>query len=157
MKLRDLIPKKAILLDIDAKDKDDAIKTMVKKMGTVYKQADFDASAIVRAIKKRESIGSTGIGSGVAVPHAKSDIVRKVRCIFGRVNQGIDFNSVDGEPVTLVFLLVSPTDKAEDHVEALKLISTAIRQPNVVRFLNDAETVPDVEVVFGEVDEAVTA
>jgi mannitol/fructose-specific phosphotransferase system IIA component (Ntr-type) len=153
VKLIDLIPKKAILPALKATDKKSAIQELVR---TVWKTSDGDKFAvedIVNAIVQREKIGSTGVGGGVGVPHAKLDSIRNVVGAFGRTSAGLDFNAVDGEPVHVIFLILAPTAKVEPYLQALQKVMGAIKRPNFVKFLKNAKSVKDIEEIFREVEE----
>src|SRR5438477_601133 len=108
---------------------------------------------IIEAIVQREKIGSTGIGGGVGVPHAKLDGIKNVIGAFGRCSPPIEFSAVDGAPVDLVFLILSPPSKGEAYLKALQKVMTALKRPNFVRFLKGAKTVREIEEIFREVEE----
>jgi mannitol/fructose-specific phosphotransferase system IIA component (Ntr-type) len=118
-----------------------------------HKSANLRTADVVGALEKREKLGSTGIGNGVAVPHAKLDSLDTILGAFGRSAEGLDFNAVDGEPVHLVFLVVSPFDKADAHIQALQKIFQAVKRVNFCKFLRQAKGVKDILELFHEVDE----
>jgi len=153
VKLTEFIPKKAILPVLKAKDKKGAIQELVQAARKAFDNERFVVADIVDAIVQREKIGSTGIGGGVGVPHAKLDGIKNVIGAFGRVAPPIDFSAVDGEPVSLIFLILSPPAKGEAYLKALQKIMTALKRPNFVKFLKGAKTNGDIVEIFREIEE----
>lgn len=153
MKLTDVISRKSIVLNLKAPTKKAAVTELVTALKKACENEKFTVADVVDAVMEREKVGSTGLGGGVAVPHAKLAAVKGVVGAFGRLAKGIDFNSVDGEPVSLVFLILAPPEKNEDYLASLQKTMRAIKQPNVCKFLRAAKTVKDVEEVFRELEE----
>jgi mannitol/fructose-specific phosphotransferase system IIA component (Ntr-type) len=153
VKLIDLIPRKAILLSLKSKDKRGAIQELVQAAKKAHDGEKFAVAEVVDAIVDREKKGSTGIGGGVGIPHAKLDGVRDLIGAFGRSSAGIDFAAVDGAPVHLVFLILAPPAKNDAYLETLRKIMGAIKRPNVAKFLKAAKAGKDVEEVLREVEE----
>jgi nitrogen PTS system EIIA component len=123
----DFVVREAIVPDLQATTKAAAIREMV---GALVKAGAIPAASqegIVAAILKREQLGSTAVGNGVAIPHAKHEAVSRVVGDIGWSRQGIDFVSLDGKKVHLIVLLVSPLDRAGDHLRALENISRQLR------------------------------
>ena len=114
--------------------------------------ADGEVESIVKAILKREELGSTGIGRGVAVPHTKHPSVNKLVGTVAVSAEGIDFNSLDGEKVQLFFLLISPPDRPGDHLRALENISRQLRDDTFCKFLKQAKTADDIRQLLDEAD-----
>ncbi len=154
MKLHEIISRKAIILNIKAKEKKGALTEMIQAMRKAYEGEKFAVSEIVEGVLQREKLGSTGLGGGVAVPHAKLEGLKGVLGAFGRSARGIDFNAVDGDAVHLIFLILAPPSRNETYLQALQKVMLAIKRPNVVRFLQGAKTAKDVEEIFREVEEA---
>lgn len=98
------------------------------------------AKAIVAALGKREKLGSTGFGSGIAIPHGKLDGLGSVYGYFARLKEPVDFQAVDGLPVDLVFLLLSPTDAGADHLKALASVSRTLRDRQILAKLRGARS-----------------
>jgi len=111
-----------------------------------------EKDSILGAIVKREELGSTGIGRGVAVPHTKHPSVTKLVGTVGVSAEGVDFDSLDGEKVQLLFLLVSPLDRPSDHLRALENITRQLRDNSFCRFLKQSKTAGDVEHLLLEAD-----
>jgi mannitol/fructose-specific phosphotransferase system IIA component (Ntr-type) len=152
MKFADFICPKAIVADLAAVDKESAIREIVQAL---CKAGGLDAKQeenIVKAILKREELGSTGIGRGVAVPHTKHASVDRLVGTVAVSHQGVDFASLDGETVHLFFLLVSPTDRPGDHLRALENISRQLRVDTFCRFLKQAKTAEEINQLLEEAD-----
>ena len=90
-----------------------------------------DREIVLRAVLDREAILSTGIGHGVAIPHGKSAVVPELRMAAGRTTAPVDFDSLDGQPVQLLFLLIGPESAAGPHIKALSRISRLVRREDV--------------------------
>jgi mannitol/fructose-specific phosphotransferase system IIA component (Ntr-type) len=116
------------------------------------KIAPTEHEGIVKAILKREELGSTGIGRGVAVPHTKHASVNRLVGTVAVSPEGVDFDSLDGEKGQLFFLLVSPPDRPGDHLRALENISRQLRNDTFCRFLKQAKSAEDVKVLLEEAD-----
>ncbi|MBM4054117.1 MAG: PTS sugar transporter subunit IIA [Planctomycetes bacterium] len=138
MKLTDFIVSAAIITDVKATEKEAVIREMVCALRDAKKLSDADVGKVMEALMKREELGSTGIGKGVAVPHTKHESIKNVIGSVARSQKGVDFNALDGEPVYLFFLLLSPLDSTGTHLAALEKISTAIRDNDFRRFMREA-------------------
>jgi len=127
MQIMDFLSKKAILPDIKSTNKEDVIKEMVDfliESGDVEKR---NRNKLIDALMSREALGSTAIGQGIAIPHAKCDCVDKLVAAFGLSRKGVDFDSLDGELAYIFFLLVAPQDSAGPHLKALARISRLLK------------------------------
>jgi PTS system nitrogen regulatory IIA component len=153
VKLTDLIPRKAIIADLKAKDKKTAIHELVQVIRKAHEGEKFKVEEVVDAIVAREKTGSTGIGGGVGIPHAKVEGVKDVVGAFGRLHPALDWSAVDGEPVQLVFVILAPPAKGDAYLQTLRKVMTALKKPNFVKFLKQVKTVKDIEEVFKEVEE----
>ncbi len=127
MKIMDFLSKKAILTDIKSVKKDEVIKELVDALVAADEIEKRFRNKLVDALMTRESLGSTAIGQGIAIPHAKSDCVDKLIAAFGISKKGVDFDSLDGEPAYIFFLLVAPQDSAGPHLKALARISRLLK------------------------------
>ena len=153
MKLTEFIRRKAIVPSLKAPNKRGIVSEMVTALKKACEGEKIPLEDVVEAVMEREKAGSTGLGGGVAVPHAKLGSLREVVGAFGRCAKGIDFNSVDGEPVSLVFLVLAPPSKNEEYLAALQKTMRAIKHPNLCKFLRAAKTAKDIEDIFREVEE----
>jgi fructose-specific phosphotransferase system IIA component len=127
MKIMDFLSKKAILTDIKSSKKEDVMKELVDYLIASDDIEKRCRNKLIDALMMRESLGSTAIGQGIAIPHAKSDCVNKLVAAFGISKKGVDFDSLDGEPAYIFFLLVAPQDSAGPHLKALARISRLLK------------------------------
>ena len=152
MKFSDFVSVSAIKADVDSLDKPGVIRELVESLAAAGAIKAADTDGIVAAIMKREELGSTGIGRGVAVPHTKHPSVEKLVGTVGVSSEGVDFNSLDGDKVQLFFLLVSPPDRPGDHLRALENISRQLRDDTFCRFLKQAKSAHDIQLLLDEAD-----
>ncbi|QNM82105.1 PTS sugar transporter subunit IIA [Sphingomonas sabuli] len=101
---------------------------------------DVAPAAILETIAEREKLGSTGFGDGVAIPHGKVDGLNRIYCLFVRLAEPVRYKAIDGEPVDLVFLLLSPPDAGADHLKALAAISRVIRHAPTLEKMRGARS-----------------
>lgn len=127
MRISDLLREELVLDDLTASDKDGVLAEFAGRL----QQGSVGAGAreIARVLTEREALGSTGIGDGVAVPHAKLRGLGQTLMAFGRSRNGVDFQSRDGKPVHLFFVLVTPEDHPGEHLKALARISRVLKNP----------------------------
>ncbi|NQT38742.1 MAG: PTS sugar transporter subunit IIA [Planctomycetes bacterium] len=152
MKFADFMTRESILAGVTADSKEAVIREMVQALlGAGRIEAD-ELESIVKAILKREELGSTGIGRGVAVPHTKHPSVDRLVGTVAVSNEGVDFDSLDGEKVYLFFLLVSPPDRPGDHLRALENISRQLRDDTFCRFLKQSKSADDIQQLLDEAD-----
>ena len=152
MKFADFVSREAIKADLAADSKEGVIREMVQALLEVGKIAADQYESIVKAILKREELGSTGIGRGVAVPHTKHVSVDRLIGGVAVSGEGVDFNSLDGEKVNLFFMLISPPDRPGDHLRALENVSRQLRDDSFCRFLKQAKTPDDICLLLDEAD-----
>lgn len=152
MKFSDFVNVKAIRADLTAYDKEGVIGELVESLVSAGAINGDEKDSIVQAIMKREELGSTGIGRGVAVPHTKHPSVEELVGTVGVSSEGVDFTSLDGEKVQLFFLLVSPPDRPGDHLRALENISRQLRDDTFCRFLKQAKNSQDIQQLLEEAD-----
>ena len=152
MKFSDFVKAGAIKAELAADDKEGVINELVAALVGAEAIKAEDQDSIVKAIMKREELGSTGIGRGVAVPHTKHPSVDELIGTVGVSTEGVDFNSLDGEKVQLFFLLVSPPDRPGDHLRALENISRQLRDDTFCRFLKQSKTAQDIQQLLEEAD-----
>jgi nitrogen PTS system EIIA component len=152
MKFADFICREAILAELAAVDKEMAIREMVQSLCDAGKVDVGEFESIVKAILKREELGSTGIGRGVAVPHTKHPSVDRLVGTVAVSSQGVDFASLDGEVVHLFFLLISPPDRPGDHLRALENIARQLLDDTFCRFLKQAKNPEDIQQLLDEAD-----
>lgn len=127
MKIMDFLSKKAIVLNIKSTKKEEAIKELVDALINAEEIQKRHRNKIVDALLAREKLGSTAIGQGIAIPHAKSEYVEKLVAALGISSSGVDFDALDEEPVYIIFLLLAPQDSAGPHLKALASISRLLK------------------------------
>ncbi len=135
MELGDILASDGILQRLKADTKKQALEGLAAK---AEKPAGIVAVEIYNALLQRERLGSTGLGRGIAVPHVKFKDLKKIICLFARLEQPIEFESPDGEPVDLIFLLMSPEHASGDHLKSLARISRLVREPALLERLRNA-------------------
>jgi PTS system fructose-specific IIA component/PTS system nitrogen regulatory IIA component len=152
MKFSDFICEKAIRAQLGADNKKDVIDELVDSLLEAGEISADEKADIIAAIMKREELGSTGIGRGVAVPHTKHASVEKLIGTVGVSPAGLDFESLDGQSASLFFLLVSPPDRPGDHLRALENISRQLRDETFCRFLRQSKSPDDILQLLEEAD-----
>ena len=153
MKLVDFIEEDAVVEDVQSADKESVIREMVEVLKRLEKISEGDFDDVMEALIRREKVGSTGIGKGVAVPHTKHKCISEITGVFARSRKGVEFDALDGEPVHLFFLLLSPSDSTDAHLAALEKISSVIRNPDFRSFVRDASSKTEMVEILKEVDE----
>lgn len=152
MKFSDFISNSSICADLSSTDKDSVVSELVDSLMAAGDIKESDREDIIKAIMKREELGSTGIGRGIAVPHTKHPSVDKLVGTVGVSVEGVNFDSLDGEKVQLFFLLVSPPDRPGDHLRALENISRQLRDETFCRFLKQSKNIEDIVQLLEEAD-----
>ena len=153
MKLTDFVVRDAIVPDLQVETKEQAIRGLVGSLRGAGVIPEGDEDGIVAAIMKREELGSTGIGRGVAVPHTKHPSVDRLIATVAICHGGVDFASLDGDAVHILFLLVSPPDKPGDHLRGLENISRHLRSETFCNFLKQARSQGEVWDLLREADD----
>lgn len=124
MKIRELLKSQSIALGAKAENKKDCIEKMTVLMENAGNLAD--RKQYMQGVLKREAEGTTGIGKGIAIPHAKNAAVKKAGLAAMVLEQAVDFDSLDGEPVKLIFMIAAPDNGENEHLEALSKLSTML-------------------------------
>ena len=140
MNIMEFLDERAVTVDVKAQHhKEDVIRELVGLLAKAGSIKERDVAKLVQILMKRESLGSTGIGQGVAIPHGKADCVDRLVAAFGVSRSGVSFDALDGEPVTLFFLLVAPEDSAGPHLKALARISRLLKDRYFRESLREAK------------------
>lgn len=150
MKILDFLTESCITTEIKGKTKKEAIEELIDLLGREKLINDVDAAT--EAIMKRESIGSTGIGQGVAIPHAKSDEVKKIVAALGISKSGVDFDSLDGESVYIIFLMLAPLKSVSEHLKAIAKVSRLLKDKFFRQSLKEASTPRELIKIIKEED-----
>jgi len=153
MRMTDFVVRDSIIPELTATTKEGVIRELVVSLaGTGYFK-NSETEDIVRAVLKRELLGSTGIGRGVAIPHTKHSSVERLVGSVALSRPGVSFDSLDGEPVHVFVLLISPQDRPGDHLRALENVSRSLRDDGFVRSLRQATTREAIWDLLGELDQ----
>ena len=139
MRMSDFVIREAITTGLAATTKDGVIREMVENLRRAGYFKTSEPEDIVKAILKREMLGSTGIGRGVAIPHAKHASVDRLVGAVAVSRNGVAFDSLDNEPVFVFVMLVSPNDRPGDHLRALENVSRCLRDDAFVKALRNAQ------------------
>ena len=140
MKISEVLKPEAIIMKIKSREKIAVLKELVTHM--VANKFVEDGEEFQKALAKRENLESTGIGDGIAIPHARTDAVKNLVLAFARSEEGVEFSAIDGKPSYLIFLIASPVDKKSEYIMALAKLSRLLRKQEVRRLLKDADS-PD--------------
>lgn len=135
MDLCDLLASDGIIAPLKATSKKHALQELAS---IASQRTGLDEREIFNTLLQRERLGSTGLGRGIAVPHVKLSGLRNIFCLFARLEEPVDYESHDSEPVDLVFLLLAPDHAGGDHLKALASISRVVREPSVLDALRSA-------------------
>ena len=141
MNIMTFLDERAVTTDLKTQggSKEHIVKELVQLLVVAGIIKERDVSKLVQILMKRESLGSTGIGQGVAIPHGKTDAVDRLVAAFGVSRAGVNFDSLDGEPVALFFLLIAPEDSAGPHLKALARISRLLKDKHFRDSLRSAK------------------
>ena len=154
MKLLELVDRNAIVPNLTSADRNGVIRELVQALADAGQIAPDVAERAIKSIVARErSRGTTGFGKGVAVPHAKIEDQPAVVASVGRSVEGVDFSSLDGEPVYGVFLIVSPTDENEAHLRAMDVVFRVLQQEKFRKFLRQSDSAEKIYDLLAEADE----
>ena len=128
MQLREFFDEQAIALDLAGTTKDEILRELIGLLRLDEKSEGI----LFKMLKRRENLGSTGIGRGMAIPHCRSLVVNRLRVAFGRKNQGIDFNAIDNQPVHHFFLIVAPPmEISNQYLPVLGRVAQLVKEPDV--------------------------
>ncbi len=148
MKINDLLQKKLMIMDLQATDKQSAIEEMVQRL---YEEKIISNIEEFKAgILAREAQTSTGLGDGVAMPHAKNAAVLQPAVLFAKSPQGLDYEALDGQPTSLFFMIAAPEGANDTHLQALAALSGRLIDADFLTKLNKAQTPDDVQMLFAE-------
>ncbi|MHB1312852.1 MAG: PTS sugar transporter subunit IIA [Gemmatimonadaceae bacterium] len=128
MELREFFAEEAVQLELAGTTKDDILKELIALLGLDEKNEQM----LFKMLKRRENLGSTGIGRGIAIPHCRSLVVNKLRVAFGRKKEGVDFKAMDGQPVHFFFLIVAPPlEVSNQYLPVLGKIAQFSKEPDL--------------------------
>jgi nitrogen PTS system EIIA component len=153
MKISELVCLDAIIPELKSSERDGAIGELVEALSKAGRLGGASATEIVKAVMKRENEASTGLGRGVAVPHVKHAKIKDSVVAIGRSSAGIDFVSLDKQPVYSVILLLSPAEDADKHLQAMENIFRHLQRDNFRKFLRQSQTTSQIKDLIKEADE----
>ena len=142
MPLTDLVVPSAIIPALKVNGKKQAIMELAAKAAELTGQSERE---VVEILLQREKLGSTGVGNGVAIPHGKLPKLHRLFGLFSRLDRPIDFESLDNQPVDLIFLLLAPEGAGADHLKALARVARLLRDPDIVEKLRNSR---DAEAIY---------
>ncbi len=154
MKLADIVVPDALCPNLEADSRNKAVRELVEALGNAGAISKKNIASITKAILARESQATTGIGKGIALPHAKVKTVKKPIVAIGRSQDGLDFSSLDSKPVHSVILLLSSSSNPDEHLEAMGTVFRHIQRDIFRKFLIQAETKQAIMDLVKEADEA---
>lgn len=151
MNIKDLMVKEAMIMDLQATDKKGAIDEMVQKMFDAGRISDIDTYK--EGILAREAQTSTGLGDGIAMPHAKNSAVKEATVLFAKSQKGVDYEALDGQPTYLFFMIAAPEGANDTHLQALAALSRLLIDADFVAKLKEASTPEEVQDLFQTAEE----
>ena len=152
MKLSDIITRDSVIPNLKARDKTGVLKELAEVICNA--EPSIDKDALVKVLEEREKLGSTGIGDGVAIPHGKLNGISKPYMSFGRSKSGVDFDSMDTQPVHLFFLLLAPENSAGAHLKVLAKIAKMLKNTSFRKKLLEARDRDEIYDIIVQSDEA---
>jgi mannitol/fructose-specific phosphotransferase system IIA component (Ntr-type) len=153
MKLADIIVSDAIVPELEGKTRDEAIRELVRALAEAGALPKKSVEEVTEAVLGREEQATTGIGKGVALPHAKLKSIKKPVGTIGRSSEGIDFAALDSKPVYSVVLLLSSPDNPDEHLQAMETIFKHVQRDIFRKFLRQSETADAIVELIEEADE----
>jgi len=153
MKLKEFIVTEAIVPELSATSRDEALRELVLSLSSAGALPDAAVDGIVAALIAREKDGSTGFGKGVAVPHVKHAAVRKMAGTIGRAPTGIDFTALDHQPVFTIVLLLSPENQPQQHLQAMNVVFSNLQKDMFRRFLRQSTSRATIIELLDEADQ----
>lgn len=145
MELADILAERAVLCCTGVTTKRQLFEDLAERAAEI---TGHDAAEILEAITSREELGSTGLGNGIAIPHGKVAGLKGVTALVARLDQPIDFDSVDDQPVDIVVMLLAPTGAGADHLKALSRVARLLRTEAVVEDLRHADGPAQLRTIF---------
>ena len=147
MQLRDFLSSNAVQLDMKAQTRDEVLRELIALLDV----DDKNRAILLKMLKRRENLGSTGIGRGIAIPHCRSLVVDRLKLAFGRTNTPVEYRSVDGKPVRNFFLIVAPPlEVSNDYLPALGRLAQLAKQPDTPERLAALQTPEDLIQLLGQ-------
>ncbi len=153
MNFADFVCFEVTIPELQARDRDGVIKELISALDGAGRLGKGNREEIIKAVIKREKEASTGMGKGVAVPHVKHSAVKNVVAVVGQSSAGIDFSSLDKQPVYTIILLISPLDSPDKHLQAMEKVFRHLQQEKFRKFLRRCQKAEQIEDLLKEADE----
>ncbi len=153
MKFADFICFEAIIPELKTRDRNGVIRELVSALYKAGQLGKGNCEEIIKAVIKRENEASTGMGKGVAVPHVKHKVVKDVVATIGQSSVGIDFSSLDKQPVYSVILIISPVNNPDKHLQVMESVFKHLQEEKFRRFLRQSKEAAEIEDLLREADE----
>ncbi len=153
MKLMDIVVTDALVPKLQSQTRDEAIAELVQALAVAGAVTNKSVPAVTKAVLAREKQATTGIGKGVALPHAKLAGLKKPVCAIGLAPEGIDFSALDSKPVYSVILLLSSPDNPDEHLQAMEAIFRHVQRDIFRKFLRQSQSVEAIADLMQEADE----
>jgi nitrogen PTS system EIIA component len=154
MNLAEIIDARSVLPHLKAQNKKQLLQELAQAMGSIVA---VDHRIIFETLLTREKLGSTGLGQGIAIPHGRLPNIKRVYGLFARLTTPVAYDSVDGEPVDLIFVLLSPDQAGADHLTALARISRLLREPDTIKKLRGTDSAAGLYAILTEPTATATA
>jgi mannitol/fructose-specific phosphotransferase system IIA component (Ntr-type) len=153
MKFADFICFEAIIPELKTRDRNGVVRELVSALYKAGQLGKGNCEEIIKAVIKRENEASTGMGKGVAVPHVKHKVVKDVVATIGQSSVGIDFSSLDKQPVYSVILIISPVDNPDKHLQVMENVFKHLQEDKFRKFLRQSKEAEEIEDLLREADE----
>ena len=150
MKVGQYLGPNQVRTGFEAKGKPEAIRLLLRMMTDAGMLAAEKVPEVTQAILEREALTSTGLGYGLALPHTRTDLVGKIQAVFARSEKGVEFESLDGNPVRFLFLVLAPWRRTEEYLKLVSSISSLMKNENVRRRLLEARSKDEILRILGE-------
>ena len=148
MNLRQLVPPECVILELSKSEDEDVIAEMIDHLIQIDRIAEEQRDSFVQAVIERELQVGTGLGSGVAIPHARVEGIDEMTAVFGRSTEGVDFESPDNAPSHCIVLLLAPEGQTAQHLQTLSELAKVFSQCECREELMAAQTAPEVAAIF---------
>lgn len=153
IKLSEIVSKDAILVNLKAEDKEEVLEEMVTLLVESGALATRNKKDVLQQFVDREKAGSTGIGGGVALPHIRSELLKKFVGAIGISKNGVNYKAIDGEPVYVFFMFISPVAQSDEHKQVLRRLANFLSNDENIQFFKTARNTEDVAYLLKECDE----
>lgn len=151
MKITELMEKHLVIPELHAKTKKEVLRELVDCI--TKRELEIDGEDLLRVLLEREELGTTGIGDGIAIPHGKVKKITKLMVSFGRSQGGVDFQSMDGKPTHIIFLLIAPENSAGIHLKALARLSRLLKDSRFRKNIMEADSSQEIYDLIVQEDE----